>query len=339
MPEPELPPAEVLLDQSPACHWIVNSEGVFERVYGDTMPLFGKARSDVAGQPAASVLKPDVLSLWQDRFRRALAGETVLLREKWDGCVWHIDLFPLHLRPGTTHAGCVAREITHCVRADQEQRRAVMNALQAQEGYRAKTAQFLHNVVGQNLAALGLRLDLVGMDLAASDSGVRHHLAEIQSLLESVMEQVRIFSYELNPSAVERIGLRSALERLGTRIQEQYHGAVRLDVDSSIALQPEAAAGLYRIAEQAAENAARHSGCSLIEIAVKSSEQGIWIEIRDNGRGFDPADLEETRRGLGLLSMEHHAATAGMRLSIASSRQRGTVVRVVVPAAEGGQAC
>ena len=339
MCELERPPAEVLLDQGPACHWIVNSESVFELVYGDTVPLFGKTRAEVAGRPASSILKPDVLSVWLDRFSRAQSGETLWFRDQWDNCIWHIDVFPLRLRAGATHAGCAAREITSIVRADQEQRRAVMGALHKQEAYRARTAQFLHNVVGQNLAALGLRLDLVRMDLADGDSTVRHHLAEIQTVLESVMEQVRNFSYELNPSAVERIGLRSALERLGTRIREQYHGAVRIDVDASIAFRPDAAAALYRIAEEAVENAAQHSGCSLIEIAVKSSEQGIWIETRDNGRGFDPADLEETRRGLGLLSMEHHAAAAGLRLSISSSRQRGTVVRVVVPAAEGGQAC
>ena len=339
MSELERPLAEIFLDQGPACHWIVNNEGVFERVYGDTMPLLGRPRAEVAGRPAASVLKPAVLAAWQDRFSRALSGETLWFREHSDGCIWHIDVFPLRLRAGAMHAGCVAREITDFVRAEQDRRRAVMSALHEQETYRARTAQFLHNVVGQNLAALGLRFDLVRMDLEAGDSAARHHLAEIQTLLESVMEQVRNFSYELNPSAVERVGLRSALERLGARIRGHFHGTVRIDVHSSVPFQPKAAAALYRIAEEAAENAAQHSGCSLIEIAVQSSQQGVWIEIRDNGRGFDPADVEKTRRGLGLLSMEHYAASAGLRLSISSSRQCGTVVRAVVPAPEGAQAC
>ena len=58
------------------------------------------------------------------------------------------------------------------------------------------------------------------------------------------------------------------------------------------------------------------------------------MEVRDNGRGFDPADILEGRRGLGLLSMEHYAAQAGMSLSIRSDRETGTVVRAAAPEAE-----
>ncbi len=339
MPEQERPPAEVLLDQTPACQWIVNQDGVFEQIYGDTMPLFGKPPAEVAGRPAASVLKPAVLPIWQERFSRALSGESLSFREQRDGRVWIISVFPLRLRPGATHAGCVVREITDLAKADRELRRAVSGALKAQESQRAKTAQFLHNVVGQNLAALGLQLDLVRMDLDGSPAAAREHLAEIQTLIESVMEQVRNFNYELNPSAVERVGLRSALDRLGNRVREHFHGNLRIDMDPSISFNPNAAAALYRIAEEAVENAAHHSGCSTIEIAVQSADHHAWMEVRDNGRGFDPADLQKMGRGLGLLSMEHHAAEAGLRLSISSSRQSGTVVRAVLPAPEEKTPC
>ena len=270
MPEQERPPAEVLLDQGPACHWIVNHEGVFEQVYGDTMPLFGKSPAEVAGRPAASVLQPAALPIWQERFNRALSGESVSFRERRDGRVWFIVVFPLRLRAGAVHAGCVVREITVLAMADQELRRTVLGALKSQESQRTRTAQFLHNVVGQNLAALGLRLDLVRMDLDGTPSAACERLAETQALLETVMEQVRNFSNELNPSAVERVGLRSALDRLGARIRGRFHGNVRVDLDSSFAFRPSAASALYRIAEEAMENAAHHSGCSLIEIVVKS---------------------------------------------------------------------
>jgi signal transduction histidine kinase len=356
MPEQERTPAEVLLDQAPACQWIVNGDGVFEQIYGDTMPLFGKPTAEVAGQPAASVMKPAILPVWQERFSRAFAGESFMLRERQDERVWCIAVFPLHLKPGATHAGCLARDITdlgpgavhsgclvhdaaELIQANRELRRTVLNALKSQDSQRARTAQFLHNVVGQNLAALGLRLDLVRMDLDGRPPAACGRIEETQALLESVMEQVRNFSYELNPSAVERVGLRSALERLATNLRERFRGTVRIDVDSSIVFQPNAAMALYRIAEEAAQNAARHSGCSSIEIAVQAASGGAWLEVRDNGHGFEPTDLQEMSGGLGLLTMEHQAAEAGLNLAVSSSRQSGTIVRATVPAPEGSQPC
>jgi signal transduction histidine kinase len=312
---------------------------VFEQIYGDAMPILGKPSAEVAGQPAASVLEPDALPIWQERFNRAFSGESMTLRDRRDGRVWCVSVFPLRLRAGAAHAGCMVREITGFVKADHELRHTVLGALKAQESQRSRSAEFLHNVVGQNLAALGLRLDLVRMDLdgGSSDTGAR--IEEIQALLETVMQQVRDFSYELNPSPVERVGLRSSLDRLGIRIRKQFPGSLRIDMDSSKVVDPSTALALYKIAEEAVENAARHSGCSLIEIAVHSSEQGASMEVRDNGHGFDPTALPELGRGLGLLSMEHHAAAAGLRLSISSSRESGTIVRATAPASGGGQPC
>jgi signal transduction histidine kinase len=104
-------------------------------------------------------------------------------------------------------------------------------------------------------------------------------------------------------------------------------------VDPSLKLNPVVAPALFHIAQEALENALRHAGCSAIEIAVKSTRDGPSLEVRDNGRGFDAADLAGGRRGLGLLSMEHYAAQAGLHLSIVSGRDSGTTVH----AAQVGQ--
>ena len=110
-------------------------------------------------------------------------------------------------------------------------------------------------------------------------------------MLEEMMEEVREFSYELNPSAVERAGLRSALDRLVTRLRQRFVGSLRLNVDPSLKINPKLASAMYQIAQEAAENAVQHSSCSTLEIAVKSSRNGTFLEVRDNGKGFDPQDL------------------------------------------------
>jgi PAS domain S-box-containing protein len=323
--------AEAFLEQSPECHWIAGASGTFHHAYGAGTSVFGCPTSALAGHSLSEILDPPGAALWLSRFGRVLAGETLHLRERRSQAVWYITLFPV--RAGdVTYIGGLAREITPLSTAEQELRYAVLSALKAQEFERNMVAKFLHDEVGQNLTAFGLQLDLLRMDLETVSQECCSRIVEIQRLLETVMEEVRDYSYELNPSTVERSGLRSALDRLTARLRTRFTGAVHLNVDPSLKFDPKIAVALYHIVQEAAENAVQHAGCSIIEIAVKSSRSGPTLEVRDDGRGFDPADLSAGCRGLGFLSMEHHAAQAGVSLSITTNPGNGTTVRAVAEA-------
>ncbi len=324
---------ELFLQQTPGCQWMVSAKGVFAHFYGDPAPLFGRPALELTGQSPAGVLKPDEAVAWSGRFTRVLKGETLLLRERRGNETWYVTVFPVRSAGKILYAGGLAREITPWANAEQELRQAVLGAIKSQEFERTTVSRFLHDSVGQNLTALGLQLDLVRMDLETVSPETCARVGEIQKLLEVMMESVREYSYELNPSTVERAGLRAALDRLAIRTRARYPGALRLNVDPFLKIDPKLANTMYQIAQEALGNAVQHSGCSTIEIAVKSTRTGTSLEVRDNGRGFDPADLMAGRRGLGLLSMEHHAAQAGLELSIASTRELGTTVRAVTPGA------
>ena len=323
--------AEIFLQQSPACQWMVSTDGAFARVYGDPAPLFSHTAAELVGWCPADVLGPDEGTAWRARFERALRGEMMLLRERRGNGTWYVTVFPLRIAGEIRYAGGIAREITPWSAAEQELRHTVLGALKAQEFERAMVSKFLHDSVGQNLTALGLQLDLIRMDLEGISPDTCGRIGEIQKLLEEMMESVREYSYELNPSTVERAGLRPALDRMVGRIRARFPGALRVNVDPSLKLDPKLASALYQILQEGVENAVQHSGCSAIEIAVKSTRTGTVLEVRDNGRGFDPADLVSGRRGLGLLSMEHYAAQAGLELSITSTRETGTTVRAAKP--------
>jgi two-component system NarL family sensor kinase len=325
---------EQFLSQGPACHWIWSAEGVFKQLFGDVSRVFGQPAAALAGTRLTESLEGEMLPLWQNRFQRALDGETLTLRERHGSAVWYLSLFPIRACGESRFVGGSAREITHWLAAEQELRYTVLGALKAQEYQRAKTARFLHDAVGQNLTALGLQLDLVRMDLQETLPEIRTRIEDLQGLLESIMGQVREYTYELNPSTVERAGLRPALDRLVERIRERFTGSVRTKVDPSTKLDPKVATAMYHIAQEAVENAVQHSSCSMIEIAVKSIRTGTSLEVRDDGKGFDPADLLDGGRGLGLLSMEHYAAQAGLDLAILSSRGTGTTIRATQPASE-----
>ena len=325
--------AEIFLQQSPACQWIVSAEGAFTRFYGDPLPLFDRSAALLVGCLPGDVLGADEAAAWRERFARALSGETLLLHERRPSGTWYVTLFPLRVEGVIRFAGGSAREVTPWTAAQQELRYAVLGAMKAQEFERTTVSRFLHDSVGQNLTALGLQLDLMRMDLESISPETCRHIGDIQKLLEEMMERVREYSYELNPSTVERAGLRPALDRLAGRIRDRFSGTLRINVDPSLKLDPKLASALYQILQEAVENAVQHSGCSVLEIAVKSTRTGTVLEVRDNGRGFDPADLVSGRRGLGLLGMEHHAAQAGLELAITSTRDTGTTVRAATPEA------
>jgi signal transduction histidine kinase len=325
--------AEAFLEQSPECQWIAGADGVFHRAYGDTSSIFGKPAAQLVGLTLAQVLDPAAAALWGSRLDRIRAGETLRLRERRGAATWYITMFPVRAAGVVEFAGGLARELTPLATAEQELRFAVLSALKAQEFERNMVSRFLHDTVGQNLTALGLQLDLLRMDLESLAPESCSHIGEIQKLLETVMEQVRDYSYELNPSTVERAGLRSALDRLVARLRTRFTGLLRLNVDPSLKFDPKIATALYQILQEAVENAVQHASCSAIEIAVKSTKSGPALEVRDNGRGFDPGDLSAGCRGLGLLSMEHYAAQAGVSLSITSNPGTGTTVRAVAGSA------
>lgn len=323
--------AEAFLEQSAACHWIVDRAGVFQRIFGDVSAIFGKRASDLLDRTIAQALDPEPGRSWQERLTRALGGELLRLRERHGDAIWNISVFPIRIQGEIRYAGAMAREITPWNTAERELRHAVLGALKAMEFERKSLSRFLHDSVGQNLTAFGLQLDLMRMDLETTSPEVCGRIQEMQGVLEEMMEAVREYSYELNPSTVERAGLRPALDRLATRLRERFAGTVRLNVDPSLKLDPKVASAMYHVAQEAVENAVQHASCSMIEVAVKPARAGSYLEVRDNGRGFDPGDLQGGSRGLGLLSMEHYAVQGGLELSIVSNRETGTTVRAVAP--------
>ena len=202
----------------------------------------------------------------------------------------------------------------------------VMNAREL-EG--ARISRTLHDDVGQVLSAIGLQLDLLRMDLNENVADGEKRIAEIQKVLEQAVAQVRDLSYELNPSVVERAGLQFALDRLVGRGRKEFPGTIRLLFDSSVRVPVEAATAMYKIAEQALDNAVEHAHCTQIELLVKPARRAAVLEVRDNGCGFAPDAPGMASKGLGLHLMRHHAAQAGLQFSLATASEKGTIVRAI----------
>lgn len=210
----------------------------------------------------------------------------------------------------------------------------LVSLMQAREQDGARVSRILHDEVGQTLSAIGLQLDLLRMDLGGSLPDASRRILEIQKVVEGAVGQVRELSYQLNPAIVERSGLEGALDRLAGRHRKDFPGTIRLVFDSAVQLPIEAATAIYSIAEQALANAVRHARARRVEVWVKPSRQGATLEVQDDGVGFEPDGEAAHARGLGLRLMRYHADRAGLRLSIASAPEQGTIVRAIYRAAK-----
>lgn len=210
-----------------------------------------------------------------------------------------------------------------------EDRRLAGRLIQAQEEERRRLGRELHDDVSQRLANLVVEARLLRRALSEGDGA--HEVESFLHGLQAISEDVRRLSHRLHPAALERLGLAAALEAHAVELEESDHLLVRLAVQNGGDRLPrDVALCLYRVAQEALHNAARHSGAETAQLTLTREEGQIRLVVADSGAGFDPV---ETRRGmgLGLASMEERARLLGGWLEVRSRPGMGTEVEVTIP--------
>lgn len=205
-------------------------------------------------------------------------------------------------------------------------------AVNEHEAALGRVSRLLHDDVSQVLSAVGLQLDALRMDFRNEAPGIEERAAEIQNMLEQVIEQLRDISNELNPSVVERAGLQFALDRLAGRVRKNFSGALRLHFDSAIHVPTRIAKTLYKIAECAVDNALARPKCTMIEIQVKKARGECVLQVHDNGY-LDASD--SIAGSLGRLLMDYYASKTEVSLKLERTPEKGTVVRASIPLTDG----
>ncbi|WP_243058082.1 sensor histidine kinase [Nocardioides sp. SR21] len=208
-----------------------------------------------------------------------------------------------------------------------EDERAASNAkaLAAQEQERHRIAQELHDEVGQQLTVVLLGLKRIEQQLPP-DLG--EELATLRESVREGLDDVRRVARQLRPGVLEDLGLASALASLASDFAAQSPAAVQRQVAPGLPpLSPESELVVYRVAQEALTNAARHSGATSVVLCLSRVGGSVVLEVTDDGRGFDP-----TIAGAGLRGMQERARLVGADLTISSTRG-ATVVRLAVPVA------
>lgn len=213
-------------------------------------------------------------------------------------------------------------------------RAAVQRALRAQEEERKRLSRELHDDTAQRLAALRIRLHMLGR---AEDPDARAAvLDEVRKEVAEIVESIRRFAHGLRPPALDELGLVPAL-RTHVHTLRQAHGLdVRIDAEAIDGLLPgEAELALYRIVQEALSNVVRHAGATEARVTIQHEPGSIVATVTDDGRGFKLEPRESgPGGGLGLEGMRERASYAAGHLEIESEPGRGTTVRVRVPVDE-----
>jgi PAS domain S-box-containing protein len=233
--------------------------------------------------------------------------------------------------------GSFAGYIGSCI--DVTERREAEDALstvsrrliEAHEEERSWLARELHDDINQRLAVLAVTLDVVKRDLPDAATEARRSILEIREQVTDLGNDVQALSHRLHSSKLEYLGLVAAASAFCRELSERQE--VQIDFQCEAvpkALPKEISLCLFRVLQEALQNAAKHSGSQHFQVSIACTVDKINLTVRDSGSGFN-AEEAMKGRGLGIVSMRERVKLVDGELSIDSQVEKGTEVRASVP--------
>jgi signal transduction histidine kinase len=207
-------------------------------------------------------------------------------------------------------------------------------AITAQEEERARLAREMHDGVGQTLIAVELSLDRLAKALPAENANVHERLNQARSLIEQTLSDLRRMIAALRPGVLDQLGLAPALNWLAEHTLRPLGLTVTIETKNLQERLPgEIETILFRIAQEAMSNVARHSQAGNLAVCLEHEVGQVTMTLTDNGLGCDLSKITPAGngRGLGLAGMRERASLAGGQVAVESAPGRGTTIRVIIP--------
>ena len=200
--------------------------------------------------------------------------------------------------------------------------------VEAQEEERRSISRELHDEVGQSLGALLVEVGQLSKLVPADDRVTQAQITHIKSVAETAVKSIRDIALLLRPPMLDDLGLIPALEWQAREISRRSDMEVEVHSEKvSEDLGDETKVTVYRLVQEALNNAATHAAAKNAKVTVAQVSDKITIEITDDGHGFDP----KRQRGMGILGMEERVRRLGGTLTIESAPGKGTTVKADLP--------
>lgn len=223
--------------------------------------------------------------------------------------------------------------------AEEHARALVGQLVTAQEDERRRISRDLHDLLGQQLTAIRLKLSAL-KDACGDREELCAQLTVVQELAERVDAEVDFLAWELRPTALDDLGLAAALANYVGEWSKHYNIPAEVQVTGfgtgTLRLPPQTETCLYRITQEALNNVSKYAQAARIAVVLERRGAEAVLVVEDDGVGFDPVEKMAAGTSLGLVGMRERAAIAGGSLEVESSRERGTTIYARVPVAAPG---
>ncbi len=346
---PSAPAHPLILDTIPAMAWTVQPDGTVDYVNRPWLEYSGLSLEEFFKDPMGTVHPDDVPGVMEKWGRHMAAGDayedemrlrradgeyrwflvrTVPLRnERGDIVKWH----------GTSTDIEDRKRAEEMLRQSAAELRAMSRQLvELQESERRDLSRELHDRVGQNLTALKIDLDILRPAvLAHGDDDLRARIDDSAALLASTIDAIDNVTAELRPHMLDDLGLAPALEWHAKQFSKRTGIAVTVRGGGlpHERRSPEVEIALYRIAQEALNNVAKHARARHVEIDLDHTDGECTMSVEDDGTGFDNANPphRKAKPGLGLVTMRERAQAVGARFELRKRPGGGTRLTVRLP--------
>ena len=336
---------KTLLDNSPDVIVRMDREARYTYVNAVTTKIAGLPPEAILGRAPHEVGIPENLSdLWTRSCRDVFdSGLPQLIEFPFpspdEETIWEERVVPEFAADGTVQSVLmIGRDITERKKLEKvrEAYSAEIRALAARlltvaEEERRRVSRELHDQICQQLASLAIDIAELAAHPAPRPKERLRRLRALEERVVKTSEEARHLAYELHPSVLDDLGLMSALRALCKEFSAKRSLIVEFTNGALPGSMPrEVAACLYRVTQEALQNAAKHSTANHISVALAFGEGTVSLSIEDEGVGFDVESVKG-RGGLGLIGMEERVRIINGKLAVASQVGRGTRISVTVP--------
>jgi len=213
-------------------------------------------------------------------------------------------------------------------------RQLTRQILTAQEDERKEISRELHDEVMQTLVGINVELSALGRGASVGLDALKEKIAHTRLMVENSMSAVHKFARELRPAALDDLGLIPALHAYSKNLTERKNINIQMTAFGGVeALGAAKRTVLFRVAQEALTNIARHAHATQVRISISEISGAIRMEINDNGKSFNVGKTlaASSNKRLGLVGMKERVEMVGGSLAIQSSPGDGTTVRADIP--------